>query len=70
MRICVFCMEQEALSEIMGRSVQRLKKRRVMKASNERTLSFIIAESFEIAISCMVRRLLGPSSIDITIFCY
>jgi hypothetical protein len=38
----------------------------MMEASNERTLPFVITESCEIAISCMVYRLLGPPSIDIT----
>ncbi len=36
------------------------------EASNERSLPFVITESFEIAILYMVDKLLGPPSIDIT----
>jgi len=38
-----------------------------MEASNERTLPFIITDSFDIAILYMVDMLLGPLSIDITV---
>ncbi len=38
----------------------------MMEASNERTLPFVIPESFEMVISYMVYMLLGPPSIDIT----
>ena len=38
----------------------------MLEASNERTLPFVITDSFEIALSHMVNMLLGPPSIDIT----
>jgi hypothetical protein len=37
-----------------------------MEASNERTLPFVITDSFKIDISNMLYMLLGPPSIDIT----
>ncbi len=42
----------------------------MMEESNGRTLPFVITDSFEIANSSIVYRLLGPPSIGITSFCY